>query len=143
MTKEVPVVPRAMNAVCASKMEDTAVSQILMSQAPLSHDRHRGILAAGVLGAIPPRISRPLTCVRQRPTVRCQLKSKQRRSRTSSMPRGTDPVTCKSTPYCCVQYCSLIQCTKLSEVGHLFWTKLDQLPQRSDGAMLFPARIRE
>ena len=36
-------------------MEDTSVSPILMSHAPFSRERHRGILAAGVLGIIPPR----------------------------------------------------------------------------------------
>ena len=83
MTEEVPAVARAANAVCASDIVDTVISPILMSQAPFMRDCHRGILAAEVLGAIPPRISRPFTWARQRPAVRCQAMSSRQRSRTS------------------------------------------------------------
>ena len=84
VTEVTPVCARAANACCASEMEDTVVSPILMSQAPLIRKRHQEILAAGVLDVIPPRKSCPLMCARQRPTVRCLLRSKRRRSKTSS-----------------------------------------------------------
>ena len=58
------------------------------------------------------------------------------------MPRGTGQETCISMPYCWFQYCTLIQCPKLSEVGHPVWTKLEQQPRQSDGATLFPAKGR-
>jgi hypothetical protein len=52
VTKEVPAVARAANAVCTSDIVDTVVSPILMSQVPFMRDCHRGVLAAGVLGTI-------------------------------------------------------------------------------------------
>ena len=84
VTKEDPAVSRAVNAICASDIVDTVVSPIfMMSQVPLMRDHHWEILAAEVLGAIPPRIGRPLTCARQRPAVWCQAMSNRQRSRTS------------------------------------------------------------
>ena len=66
------VKPEAMavaNAVWTSVMDETGLLHTLMSQAPLSRDRQRGILEPGVLGAMPPRKRRSLDWARQRPAM--------------------------------------------------------------------------